>query len=239
MAACSSREVERSFVGLDRIVQAADELRQRRAGALRIAALPALANGFLPCFMAAFLAARPRLDLVLFGLTSRIVLDWVVSGQCDLGFAEIPIRHPAVTVEPLPPVRAVAVLPQGHALARKAVLELHDFAEGSFISLGQSTLLRFRIDAAFADARVTRQMRIETPLSMIACALVAGGAGFAIVDPFTAREFEGRGTVFRRFEPRIDVEFGVLCSTQVARSGLVCELIGEFREAIAAFAHAQ
>src|SRR5262245_10941276 len=32
-------EVERSFVGLDRIQQAADELRTRRAGVLRIAAL--------------------------------------------------------------------------------------------------------------------------------------------------------------------------------------------------------
>lgn len=69
------REVERSFVGPDRIAQAALELRQRRAGALRIAALPALAGGVLPRFMGAFLVARPKLDLALFGLPSRAVLD--------------------------------------------------------------------------------------------------------------------------------------------------------------------
>ncbi len=34
-------EVERAFVGLERIAQMADELRTRRAGFLRIAALPA------------------------------------------------------------------------------------------------------------------------------------------------------------------------------------------------------
>ena len=48
-------EVERAFVGLDRISQMATELRTRRAGFLRIAALPALANGFLPRFAGQFL----------------------------------------------------------------------------------------------------------------------------------------------------------------------------------------
>src|SRR5689334_87297 len=43
-------EVERSFVGLDRITDAAEEIRTRRAGMLRVAALPALANGFMPRF---------------------------------------------------------------------------------------------------------------------------------------------------------------------------------------------
>lgn len=230
------REVERSFVGLDRIAQVSVELRQRRAGALRIAALPALANGFLPRFMGDFLAARPKLDLALFGMTSRAVLDWVVSGQCDLGMAEIPIEHPAVELEKLPAVRAVAVVPKGHRLARKRVLEPRDFAGQSFISLGQSTLLRFRIDAVFADAGIIRQMRIETPLSMIACALAAADAGLAIVDPFTAREFAGRGIVLRPFKPRIEVEFAILYSTQLALSGLAQELIDEFRSAVASFA---
>lgn len=41
-------EVERSFVGLERITAAAEEIRGRRTGSLRIAALPALSNGYLP-----------------------------------------------------------------------------------------------------------------------------------------------------------------------------------------------
>jgi len=86
---------------------------------------------------------------------------------------------------------------------------------------------------------VTRQMRVETPLSMIACALAAADAGLAIVDPFTAREFEGRGIVLRPFTPRIEVEFGVLYSTQLALSGLARELIEEFSVAVAEFAEAQ
>jgi DNA-binding transcriptional LysR family regulator len=233
------REVERSFVGLDRITQVAIELRQRRAGILRIAALPALANGFLPRFMGLFLAARPKIDLALFGLTSPSVLDWVVSGQCDVGIAEIPIEHPAVRVEKFPPMRAVAVVPRRHRLASKRELEPDDFAGESFISPVPSTLLRFRIDSVFSNAGIKRQMRVETPLSIIACALVAADVGLAIVDPFTAREFEGHGIVLRPFSPRIDVESGVLYSTQLTLSGLAREFIDEFSEAISAFVTSQ
>ena len=88
-------EVERSFVGMARIAQAARELRTRRAGVLRVAAMPALCNGFLPRFTGAFLAERPNVDFALFGLISSSVLDWVVSDQCDLGFAAAPIEQAA------------------------------------------------------------------------------------------------------------------------------------------------
>jgi DNA-binding transcriptional LysR family regulator len=230
------REVERSFVGLDRIARAAVELREKRAGMLRICALPGLANSYLPRFVGRFLAERPNLDLALLGLTSRSVLDWVVTGQCDIGMAEIPIEHAMVRLEPLAPVRAVAVVPARHPLARKRTLRPADFAGESFISLGQSTLLRFRIDAIFADAGVKRRLRVETPLSMIACALAAAGVGLAIVDPFTAQSFAGRGIAARRFEPPVAVEFGILTSRQAALSALARAFIDEFAAAVAAFA---
>jgi len=125
------REVERSFVGLDRIAQSALELRERRAGTLRIAALPALASGFLPRFAGAFLAARPKLDLALFGLTSSSVLDWVISGQCDVGIAEIPIEHPTVVIERLPVVRAVAVPCRGGTRCRASAISCRAISPGS------------------------------------------------------------------------------------------------------------
>src|SRR6201994_2843499 len=54
-------EVERSFVGLERITAAAEEIRYRRIGALKVAALPALVNGYLPRVIGGFLKERPNL----------------------------------------------------------------------------------------------------------------------------------------------------------------------------------
>jgi len=71
-------EVERSFVGLERITAAAEEIRSRRTGTLRIAALPALSNGYLPRLSGRFLMERPNLNLAFFGVISPIVVDWVL-----------------------------------------------------------------------------------------------------------------------------------------------------------------
>ena len=231
-------EVERSFVGLERIVQAASDLRTRRAGTLRVAALPALANGFLPRFAGRFMADRPKLDLALFGLVSHMVLDWVASGQCDLGFAATPVEHPAVRLERMPEVPVVAVVPQQHPLAARQSLQPEDFAGGVFISLGPATLLRYRIDGVFAQRGVVRQLRVETPLTEIACGLVASGIGVSLVDAFTAHEYETRGVAVRPFEPHIGFEFAALHSTQRAPSQIACEFISAFRDRVEAFSRA-
>lgn len=229
-------EVERSFLGLDRIAAAAGELRTRRAGILRIASLPALANGFLPGFVGKFLAQRSKLDLALSGLVSHIVIDVVASGQCDLGFAQAPVEHSGVTIERMPATPYVAILPPGHALARRTRLRPADFEGESFISLGHSTPGRYRIDEMFAQHQVRRIMRVETPLSEIACALALSGAGVALCEPFTAHEYATRGLVVRPFSPRVDFEFAALYPSQRSLPAVAREFIDDFRRYVQAFA---
>ena len=160
--------------------------------------------------MGKFLQDRPKLDIVLSGLVSHAVVTSVAQGQCDLGFAEASMEHAAVEREPMPPAPFVAVLPQRHRLARKKRLRPRDFEGENFISLGPSTLSRFRIDRVFAEHGITRILRIETPLSEIACALAGAGAGVVLCEPFTATEYATRGIVVRPFEPQIDFEFAAL-----------------------------
>jgi DNA-binding transcriptional LysR family regulator len=228
-------EVERAFVGLEHIAKAATELRTRRAGFLRIAALPALANGFLPRFAGQFAAARPKLDLGLSGLVSHAVVTAVAHGQCDLGFAEASIEHAAVRAERMPSVPFVAVLPQGHRLARKPRLRPKDFEGESFVSLGHSAISRFRVDRVFAERGVNRVMRIETPLSEIACSLVASGAGVALCESFTASEYAARGIVVRPFEPRIDFEYSALYTATQRTPLLAREFIDGFKAHVTRF----
>jgi len=228
-------EVERAFVGLDRIAKTATELRTRRAGFLRIAALPALANGFLPRFAGQFAAERPKLDLGVSGLVSHAVVAAVAQGQSDLGFAESSIEHAAVQTERMPAAPYVAVLPRGHRLARKKRLSPKDFAGDSFVSLGHSSLSRFRIDRVFAEHGVERILRIETPLSEIACALVASGAGVSLCEPFTASEYSTRGIVVRPFEPHIEFEYSALYPAAQRTSVLARQFIDGFRAHVAAF----
>ena len=228
-------EVERSFVGLEKIAQAAKELRTRRAGTLRIAAMPALCNGILPRFVGEFQKAHPRLELEIHGLSSQSVIDWVVSEQCDIGFAAAPVGHGAIEAQKMPSVRYVAIVPEGHALARRSVIRAKDFAQASFIALGDATRSRFRIDDVFAKHGVAPTARIKTPLSEIACALVAAGAGVSVVDPFTAREYGSRGVVAKRFEPAIEFQVAALHAKRRSLAPIAGEFITGFARYVERF----
>jgi DNA-binding transcriptional LysR family regulator len=221
-------EVERSYVGLDRIAQAAAEIRARRAGVLRIAVLPALANGFLPRFVGHFMRERPKLDLAVYGLLSHLVLDWVANGQCDIGFVAGTMRHPAVSSVALPQARMVAIVPERHRLARRRRVVAEDFADEDFVSLTPGASSRAEIDQVFASRGIVRRLRIETPLSEIACAIVASGAAVAIVDPFTATEYEGTGLVSRPFEPAVTFAVSAVYATHRGLSSVAQEFLEEF-----------
>ena len=86
-------EVERSFVGLAQISAFADDLRRGRTGSLRVAALPTMAAGFAPRFIAEFCRGLPGLKVAIDGLSSQEVRDRVAAGRYDIGVAAFPFRH--------------------------------------------------------------------------------------------------------------------------------------------------
>lgn len=110
----------------------------------------------------------------------------------------------------MPTVRHVAVMPDGHRHARRRVLRPKDFAGQPFVALGPNTTSSHRIDDVFARHGVSRVLRVETPLSEIACAFVAAGVGLSNCDPFTANEYSTRGAVVRAFEPALSFQIAAL-----------------------------
>lgn len=213
-------EVERSFVGLNHIMQTAADLRRLRIGRLRIAAMPALALGFLPRVIARFHRRHPSTNISLQIRSSVKVAEWLESQQMDLGFATLGQAHPAIEREIFLDAECVAILPEGHRLARKTRLVPRDFAGENFISLGPDLDERRRIDKVFADAGVERRLLIHSQLSLAICNMVAQGLGVALVEPVTAAECLGGGIVARPFSPPIAFRFTLLFPAYRARSKL-------------------
>lgn len=218
-------EVERSFVGLDRIAEFAQALRSQSAGSLRVAAMPALAGGALPRFVASFMRAHPDLHVTVLGMPSPLVVESVAAGQADFGYATGPLDRPGFDLE-VQSAPAVAIVPQGHALAAKRVIDPQDFAGERFIGLAAGSLLRARIDAALAD--VSRPVVVETPLAHVACILVCEGVGVSVVDPCAADEYVNRGLVIRPLSVAIEVGYVFIRPRQRTLSTLASQFISEF-----------
>jgi DNA-binding transcriptional LysR family regulator len=191
------REIEQLYGSIERISQVAQDIRFQRAGALRVATLPALAQWLVPRAIARFLATRPNVTVFVQSLPSRQIAELVSTRQFDVGIVELPLSRPAIEIEPLEPVASMAVLPAGHRLASKKLISLKDLDGERMVMLSQHSFLRYQMDEAFSKLGVAPNVVLETPSSSIACALVAAGAGITLVSRLTAAPFAGPDLVVR------------------------------------------
>ncbi|MFY7960787.1 MAG: LysR family transcriptional regulator [Elsteraceae bacterium] len=224
-------EVERYAAGLQALSTFAAELGLRRRGMLRIVSLPAMAMGYLPRFVAGFIADRSLASVYLHGMPSHLVVEAIAAGQAEIGFAAAPPERPGLRIEPIKS-RAVLVVPQAHRLADRRVASEQDLAGERFISLEGPSFFTSHTGTMMAERGV--EVVVKTPLSGIACSLVAQGAGIALVDPFSASDYAGRGLAILKFEPAIDVPVSVVTSAQRRLSQISTEFIDAFRAHIEA-----
>jgi DNA-binding transcriptional LysR family regulator len=223
------REVERSFLGFERVMLRARDIRENRIGVLRIISMPALAWSFMPGTLAEFLKERPGVQASLQVQRSEAVPAWIGSQQYDLGFAMFPTEVAGVETSLFDPAEGMCVLPPAHRLVAQEVVDIADLAGEVLVSLGPDGLVQRTLDRAFAAAGVAVRSRIETPLTSIACQFVREGLGLTIADPFTALAFADQGLAARPFRPRIAFNFGILLPSYAARSALVEDFIATAR----------
>ncbi len=219
------REVERAYVGLNRIKAFAEEIGRHNAGMLRIAVMPALANGIMPRYLARFLRDRPNIHASLSGIPSTMVIEAVASGQADLGFADGPLDRPGFLTETRP-LQAVVAMPEVHRLAGRAQIEPADLEGEHMITLEPGTLFAMRVEVALAGIR--RASTIETRLSHTALALVSEGVGVTIIDPSSVTDYLDKGVVVRPFAAFIDAGFVSIRRGDGVENQLVEQFIAGF-----------
>jgi DNA-binding transcriptional LysR family regulator len=225
-------EVQSSFLGLEHLAAYAENLRSTRSGSLRIGALPALALGFLPNFIAKFCSSRPDVHVRIDGVPSHQLLEMIAGGQYDIGICATLSERPALKVTSIA-APVVVVVPDGHRLADFREIRATDLAGERVIMLGRDGYLRHTVETALSSVNTIQT--IETSLSAIACALVLSGAGVTLVDLFCAHQFAGRGVTIRPFVPSIDAGFRMVHSSHRPPSRLAAQFKNEFQAHIESF----
>jgi len=224
-------EVERAFVGLDRIAHAAQQISAMRRGSLRIAGSPAVALELLPGVVTAFVRAHPGVDVTLLAHSASTVVGLVASGHCDVGFVAEAIPHPAVRLERLTHASMRCIMPLDHPLAKKRLVKPEDLRDEPFISFPRSFDARNAIDRIFVEHNVNRDLTIEAQLSQTIVSLVANGAGVALIDPVTAAYATGRIAV-RPFQPEVSDPIYLASTPGQTASTLATAFIASTRAAL-------
>ena len=222
-------EVERYSVGLQALTTFAHELANLKRGSLRIVAMPALAMGFLPRFVAGFIEGRNLSQVYLHGTGSHLVVDAMAAGQADVGFAAVLNERPCITVEPVTS-RVVAVVPRSHPFAKRRAIGVKDLKGENIVALAEPTIFARSVPRDL-DA-ILRTATIVTPLTSIACQFVSAGAGIALVDPFSVAGSGDPNLVALPFEPAIPIRIGIVTGSNRPLSSLTTEFIAAFKSFI-------
>lgn len=192
---------ERVFGGLEEIAEFAEQIRERRAGNLRVAAMSAMAISFLPRLVGQFVLKRAGVFVALDSHGSAEVIRHVRARRYDLGLAMPPVDFEGVHVRKTFVVRCVCILPKLHPLANRRLVTPELLHDEPFVSLAEGSLTRMRIDEVFASRNVARTMRIAARAPETVAQFVRGGRGVAVVDPFTAAHHKSCGGIVRPFLP--------------------------------------
>ena len=230
-------EVNHALDGFERVAQTAHEICDRRKGQLVIASYPGIAIHFLPAVISGFMAERPDVRFKLLSRSSEIVRGLIPTQKFDLGIVELPVDHPGVKTEPMI-FECRCAVPSGHPLAKQAVITPQDLDGVPFISLFREHMTYHRLARLFFEAGADWNVAAETQFFATCCAFVANGGGVALVDPFTAKYYEGKGLVTRRFSPTVPYELGLIYPVDRVHSRLAEAFVATFKDKIAPFLEA-
>jgi DNA-binding transcriptional LysR family regulator len=197
------REVDRSFVGLEKLAHSAREIRQFGSGRLRLVAVPVLALSFVPLVIERFLAAYPRIAVSLEMRSEGTIQRWASSAYCDVGFATTTPDAFGVTSAELYRLAGVCALPAKHPLTARERIHARDLRGQSLILPSYADDTRSSLDRALRQAGANQMPTIETPYGATICAMVARGLGVGVVNPLATSDSNPSRIVFRPFSPDV------------------------------------
>ncbi len=203
-------EVQRSFIGLDHILARAAKLSAGDQGQLSVICMPSFSHAPLPAVCRRFLAGHPEVRLSITPLDSPMLEELLADQRHDLGLTEHTTPPPGTRLERLMAADEVCVLPEGHPLLVRQVLQPADFAGERYVSLSASDPYRIQLDEVFRHHGVARTLAVETHSAVSVCSMVREGLGIALVNPLTALAFAGQGLQLRRFSVSIPFRVSVV-----------------------------
>lgn len=228
-------EVQRSYYGLDRIVNTAASIRQFQQAQLSIVCLPVFSQSLLPAMCQPFITRYPEVSFRVIPQESPLLEEWLSAQSHDLGLTENSLTPAGTERITLMTLNEVCVLPAGHPLLSKEVLTPQDFASQNFISLSSTDSYRQLLDTLFNEQGVDRRLVMETHSAASVCAMVREGIGLSIVNPLTALDYAASGVHLRPFSNEVPFTVSLIRPLHRPLSALVTAFIEHLRRQVESF----
>ncbi len=163
----------RALAELDALAEDAAHLRGLKAGALKVGSVQSLAGTLLPRWVASFLQHYPAITLDLPLVTSESAPGAIKSGKLDAALVVGPLAADASLKRArCGEQELVAVVPAGHALARRAPIPIGALAHEPFVLVPAGTLFAAAVEDVCRRAGFVPSVRARIASISGLCALV-------------------------------------------------------------------
>lgn len=223
------KSVEENFLGLERLKQVADMIRDEASEGLTVACMPVLATTLLPPILADFVERHPGVPIRVDSVKVPEVLVSLQNHKADVAISQAFPAVAGIEVQTLLKTRALCAMPAGHRLAKKKVVRAQDLRGERIIGWLPNSRQPYEAEQSTISATDERpNYTVLTDTAHTRYAMVAGGLGVSIVEPFAAKVWRAHGVVVRPFETAIEYEYAL----SYPSSGIRSDLVASFRESV-------
>ncbi|WP_249193273.1 LysR substrate-binding domain-containing protein [Gluconobacter sphaericus] len=222
-------EAESIFDTHKRLESRIKDIRDNKAGQLRLIATPPVGYGVLARAIREMQIRRPRVRTFFDTRRYEEVLESIETHQAELGFILGFAERPGICSEVLYEGEMVCVMLPQHPLAACEIITPKDLHHHRLIAQEQETKLGAALHRAYEQMGVELTFAVEVRYGLTACILADQGVGVAVVDPLTANSAGRFRLIQRPFSPSIPVAASAVWAENRSLTRLAKTFLGEMR----------
>lgn len=197
-------EVERAYLGVERVRGFLAQLGKSQAGHVRIAAAHALAHTLVLDRLAPFRKSRPEVQLAIDFAPFNEMVSALIGGKFDFGVTITERPQPNLMHRRMAGLPFSLAVPKGHAFARRKSVSPNDLIGQAMVTYKRDSPI-FSVLARHGFGPALDAATMEVGSSLIACGAVERGFGLALVDTETVVHERFRNIVAVPIKPAIEI----------------------------------
>ena len=212
-----TREAERLIDHVNHAYRNINELRRvsknlgsAESGVIRIAVTPALGIDIIPAAIASYLEQHPDTMFEIETLHQHQVVRALRELRIDFGIVFNPPATQGIKIDHLATAEFVAISNGTSGSGNQTKMKLEELNGKRFVNLNTRSPLGQLLETRFESSNIKLRSIANVETYQTAKALVANGAGMALIDEITARSTGHDSVIARYLEPPLQFEVSIL-----------------------------
>ncbi len=222
-------QINEVFSKVENLQFSIEALKRGESGIFSFASVPSIAQHIMPRAVERLRHRFPALRMNINILKIEETADYLLLKKGEVVAMSYKIDHPGLISYPLAAGRLVAVLPEGHPLARGEEVSLARLVEEPLIGIDPNDPYGRILASPFLDNGLPFELSIQARFSHTVVSLVAAGLGVAVVDEFSVATPAIPRVAVRRIAEKTAFTAYCVVNAETPRSIFADELIGSLR----------